>query len=207
MLGHLVFADDLADRDADLVRHRRAGRRRPGPAMRPSSFSVAASSSCAFAGTFGGQGGVAAGDQPFAGVVGVGDLGQVLGVEQAHLQRVIEHLWGKQRIMEVYLNNAETGIGTYGVNAASERYYGHDASAMTPIEAARIAAVLPLPKERGAVAPKGFTRALRQYDRGADRDCRSRRARCVRLQGRCGPGEQGAAAGREEGTAAAGRGI
>jgi monofunctional biosynthetic peptidoglycan transglycosylase len=71
---------------------------------------------------------------------------------------LIEHLWGKRRIMEVYLNEAETGIGTYGVNAGSERYYGHDASAMTPIEAARIAAVLPLPKERGAVAPKGFTR-------------------------------------------------
>jgi monofunctional biosynthetic peptidoglycan transglycosylase len=71
---------------------------------------------------------------------------------------LIEHLWGKRRIMEVYLNLAETGIGTYGVNAGSERYFGHDASAMTAIEAARIAAVLPLPKERGAIAPKGFTR-------------------------------------------------
>jgi monofunctional biosynthetic peptidoglycan transglycosylase len=71
---------------------------------------------------------------------------------------LIEHLWGKQRIMEVYLNLAETGIGTYGVNAGSERYFGHDATAMTAIEAARIAAVLPLPKERGAIAPKGFTR-------------------------------------------------
>jgi monofunctional biosynthetic peptidoglycan transglycosylase len=59
--------------------------------------------------------------------------------------------------MEVYLNLAETGIGTYGVNAGSQRYFGHDASAMSPIEAARIAAVLPLPKERGAIAPKGFT--------------------------------------------------
>ncbi|HEY6049286.1 MAG TPA: hypothetical protein VIV07_09615, partial [Sphingomicrobium sp.] len=45
-----------------------------------------------------------------------------------------------------------------GVNAGSQRYFGHDASAMSPVEAARIAAVLPLPKERGAVAPKGFTR-------------------------------------------------
>jgi monofunctional biosynthetic peptidoglycan transglycosylase len=79
------------------------------------------------------------------------------GVE-AWFTFLIEHLWGKRRIMEVYLNAAETGIGTYGVNAGSERYYGHDASAMTPVEAARIAAVLPLPKERGAVAPKGFTR-------------------------------------------------
>ena len=79
------------------------------------------------------------------------------GVE-AWFTFLIEHLWGKRRIMEVYLNLAETGVGTYGVNAGSERYYGHDASAMSPVEAARIAAVLPLPKKRGAVAPKGFTR-------------------------------------------------
>ena len=79
------------------------------------------------------------------------------GVE-AWFTFLIEHLWGKRRIMEVYLNLAETGIGTYGVNAGSERYYGHDASAMSSIEAARIAAILPLPKVRGAIAPKGFTR-------------------------------------------------
>ena len=79
------------------------------------------------------------------------------GVE-AWFTFLIEHVWGKRRIMEVYLNNAETGLGTYGVNAGSQRYYGHDASAMSPLEAARIAAVLPLPKKRGAVAPKGFTR-------------------------------------------------
>ena len=79
------------------------------------------------------------------------------GVE-AWFTFLIEHLWGKQRIMEVYLNLAETGIGTYGVNAGSQRYFGHDASAMSATEAARIAAVLPLPKERGAIAPKGFTR-------------------------------------------------
>jgi monofunctional glycosyltransferase len=79
------------------------------------------------------------------------------GVE-AWFTFLIEHLWGKRRIMEVYLNNAETGIGTYGVNAGSQRYFGHDASAMSPTEAARIAAILPLPKKRGAIAPKGFTR-------------------------------------------------
>src|SRR6476469_3303951 len=79
------------------------------------------------------------------------------GVE-AWFTFLIEHLWGKRRIMEVYINVAETGIGTYGVNAGSERYYGHDATAMSAVEAARIAAILPLPKERGAVSPKGFTR-------------------------------------------------
>ena len=79
------------------------------------------------------------------------------GVE-AWFTVLIEAMWPKRRIMEVYLNVAETGIGTYGVNAGSERYYGHDASAMTRQEAARIAAILPLPKKRGAIAPKGFTR-------------------------------------------------
>ena len=79
------------------------------------------------------------------------------GVE-AWFTVLIEAMWPKRRIMEVYLNLAETGIGTYGVNAGSQRYYGHDASAMSRTEAARIAAILPLPKKRGAIAPKGFTR-------------------------------------------------
>ena len=77
---------------------------------------------------------------------------------EAYFTFLIEQLWGKRRIMEVYLNVAETGIGTYGANAGSMRYFGHDASAMSATEAARIAAILPLPKKRGAVAPKGFTR-------------------------------------------------
>lgn len=77
---------------------------------------------------------------------------------EAYFTFLIETIWGKRRIMEVYLNVAETGIGTYGANAGSMRYFGHDASAMTAMEAARIAAVLPLPKKRGAIAPKGFTR-------------------------------------------------
>jgi len=79
------------------------------------------------------------------------------GVE-AWFTFLIEHLWDKRRIMEVYLNLAETGIGTYGVDAGSQRYFGHDSSAMSATEAARIAAILPLPKKRGAIAPKGFTR-------------------------------------------------
>lgn len=71
---------------------------------------------------------------------------------------LIEGLWPKRRIMEVYLNIAETGIGTYGANAGAMRYFKHDASRLSASEAARIAAVLPLPQKRGAVAPKGFTR-------------------------------------------------
>src|SRR5688500_16966576 len=79
------------------------------------------------------------------------------GVE-AWFTVLIEAMWPKRRIMEVYLNLAETGIGTYGVNAGAQRYFGHDADAMSRTEAARIAAVLPLPKKRGAIAPEGFTR-------------------------------------------------
>ncbi|TPG43092.1 monofunctional biosynthetic peptidoglycan transglycosylase [Sphingomonas koreensis] len=71
---------------------------------------------------------------------------------------LIEGLWGKHRIMEVYLNIAETGIGTYGANAGAMRYFGHDASHLSVTEAARIAAILPLPKKRGAIDPHGFTR-------------------------------------------------
>jgi monofunctional biosynthetic peptidoglycan transglycosylase len=71
---------------------------------------------------------------------------------------LIENIWGKRRIMEVYLNLAETGIGTYGANAGAQRYFGHDADRLTPVEAARIAAVLPLPKAREAISPGGFTR-------------------------------------------------
>ncbi len=71
---------------------------------------------------------------------------------------LIEKLWGKRRIMEVYLNIAETGIGTYGVEAGAQRYFNHGADRLSPAEAARIAAVLPLPKKRAAVSPSGFTR-------------------------------------------------
>ena len=71
---------------------------------------------------------------------------------------LIETLWDKPRIMAVYLNIAETGMGTYGVNAGAQRYFGRDASDLSRSEAARIAAVLPLPKQREAVSPSGFTR-------------------------------------------------
>ncbi len=84
--------------------------------------------------------------------------GYVRKALEAWFTLLIENLWGKPRIMEVYLNIAETGIATYGVNAGSLRYFKHDASRMTTTEAARMAAVLPLPKKRGAVVPKGYTR-------------------------------------------------
>ncbi|MDB5663370.1 MAG: monofunctional biosynthetic peptidoglycan transglycosylase [Sphingomonas bacterium] len=84
--------------------------------------------------------------------------GYVRKAFEAWFTVLIEAIWGKRRIMEVYLNLAETGIGTYGANAGAQRYFGHDAATLTTTEAARIAAVLPLPKKRGAIAPTGFTR-------------------------------------------------
>ncbi|MGI4732135.1 MAG: monofunctional biosynthetic peptidoglycan transglycosylase [Janthinobacterium lividum] len=77
---------------------------------------------------------------------------------EAWFTLLIEGIWGKHRIMEVYLNLAETGIGTYGVQAAAERYFHHGAGRLSPTEAARIAAILPLPKKRAAVDPHGFVR-------------------------------------------------
>lgn len=71
---------------------------------------------------------------------------------------LIEKLWPKRRIMEVYLNVAETGIGTYGVNAGAQRYFRKGADNLSPREAARIAAIFPLPKKREAISPGGFTR-------------------------------------------------
>ncbi|KLE32424.1 monofunctional biosynthetic peptidoglycan transglycosylase [Aurantiacibacter luteus] len=77
---------------------------------------------------------------------------------EAYFTFLIENLWDKRRIMEVYLNVAETGLGTYGVEAGSQRYFGHSAARLTQDEASRIAAVLPSPKTREAVNPGGFTR-------------------------------------------------
>ena len=71
---------------------------------------------------------------------------------------LIEHIWGKRRIMEVYLNVAETGIGTYGAEAGAQRYFNHSAARLSKTEAARMAAALPLPKERSVTNPRGWTR-------------------------------------------------
>jgi monofunctional glycosyltransferase len=71
---------------------------------------------------------------------------------------LIENLWGKRRIMEVYLNVAETGLGTYGAEAGAQRYFKKGASNLSRTEAARIAAILPLPKKRAVIGAGGFTR-------------------------------------------------
>ena len=75
---------------------------------------------------------------------------------EAWFTLLIEQIWGKRRIMEVYLNVAETGIGTYGVEAGARRYFGKSAASLTPLESARMAAALPLPKERSVKNPRGW---------------------------------------------------
>ena len=77
---------------------------------------------------------------------------------EAYFTLLIEKIWGKRRIMEVYLNVAETGIGTYGVQAGSLRYFGHGADRLTPSEAARMAVALPSPKKREVKNPQGWLR-------------------------------------------------
>ncbi len=86
------------------------------------------------------------------------DGGYVRKGFEAWFTFLIEKLWGKRRIMEVYLNVAETGIGTYGAEAGAQRYFNHSAARLSRSEAARMAAALPLPKKRSVVNPTGFTR-------------------------------------------------
>ncbi len=66
---------------------------------------------------------------------------------EAYFTVLIEFIWGKERIMEVYLNSIEMGDGVYGVQAASEHWYKKNAADLTKIEAAGIAAILPNPRK------------------------------------------------------------
>jgi monofunctional biosynthetic peptidoglycan transglycosylase len=66
---------------------------------------------------------------------------------------LIETLWPKSRILEVYANVAEFGDGVYGAEAAARRFFGKPASALGPSESARLAAVLPSPRRYSAARP------------------------------------------------------
>ena len=65
----------------------------------------------------------------------------------------IETVWGKRRIMEVYLNVAEWAPGVYGAEAAAQHWFGKSADALTAREAARLAAILPSPRRYSASSP------------------------------------------------------
>ena len=69
---------------------------------------------------------------------------------------MIEKIWSKERILEMYLNTSEMGIGVFGVEAASEYYFNKPAKDLTKNEAARIAAALPLPRKYNVNPPSSF---------------------------------------------------
>lgn len=71
---------------------------------------------------------------------------------------LVEAVWSKERILEVYLNIAEFDEGVFGVQAAAQHYFGRDAADLTPTQAARLAMVLPSPKTRSASDPTSAQR-------------------------------------------------
>ena len=77
---------------------------------------------------------------------------------EAGMTPLVEALWSKRRILEVYLNIAEFDEGVFGVEAAARHYFGVGPEALTPTQAARLAAVLPNPKGRSASRPSSFVR-------------------------------------------------
>ena len=77
---------------------------------------------------------------------------------EAAITPVIELLWSKQRILEVYLNTAEFAEGVFGVQAAAQHHFGVNAADLSALQAARLAAVLPNPKDRSASQPSDFVR-------------------------------------------------
>ncbi len=69
---------------------------------------------------------------------------------EAAITPVVELVWSKRRILEVYLNVAEFDTGVFGVQAAAQHYFGVSAADLSAVQAARLAAVLPDPKGRDA---------------------------------------------------------
>ncbi len=77
------------------------------------------------------------------------------GIE-AYLTVFVETLWPKRRILEIYLNLAELGPGIFGVEAASNRFFGRSSAELTARQAATLAAVLPNPKRMSAAEPSAY---------------------------------------------------
>jgi len=82
---------------------------------------------------------------------------------EAGITVLIELAWPKQRILEVYLNVAEFGRGTWGVQAASQRYFRRDADRLTRSQAALLAAVLPAPKRYRVDSPGPYVRKRKAW--------------------------------------------
>ncbi len=82
---------------------------------------------------------------------------------EAYFTVLIETLWPKQRILEVYLNIAEFGRGVFGVGAAADVYFHKPAARLNPYDAALLAAVLPSPKRMRVNAPSSYVRSRQQW--------------------------------------------
>ncbi len=78
----------------------------------------------------------------------------------------IDALWGKRRVMEIYLNVAEWGDGVFGAEAAARHWFGKTAARLNAQEAAMLAAILPNPIQRSASRPSGYVRARAARIRG-----------------------------------------
>ncbi len=77
---------------------------------------------------------------------------------EALMTPLVEAIWSKERILEVYLNVAEFDEGVFGVEAAAIHYFGVQAADLTAVQAARLAAILPSPKTRSASQPTSYIR-------------------------------------------------
>ncbi|TVS00673.1 MAG: monofunctional biosynthetic peptidoglycan transglycosylase [Rhodobacteraceae bacterium] len=93
---------------------------------------------------------------------------------------LVEALWPKRRILEIYLNVAEFDEGVFGIEAAAQRYFRTSAADLTPLQAARLAVVLPAPKSRDAANPTQFLRnRTASVMDGAATIARDGRADCI----------------------------
>lgn len=91
---------------------------------------------------------------------------------EAYFTVLIEIIWGKKRIMEVYLNSIEMGNGIYGAQAATQHWYRKDAKSLTKMQAAGIAAILPNPRKYSATSSSSYIN--------------NQKARIVRVMGHIG---------------------
>lgn len=77
---------------------------------------------------------------------------------EAYFTFLIEAIWGKQRIMEVYLNSIEMGDGIYGVQAVAQQHFGTDAQNLSRADCALIAGTLPNPRKFSSKSPSPYMR-------------------------------------------------
>jgi monofunctional glycosyltransferase len=82
---------------------------------------------------------------------------------EAYFTVLIEACWPKRRILEIYLNIAEFGYGTYGAEAAAQRFFHKPAAKLSPSDSAVLAAVLPNPQFLSAAAPSAYVQQRRDW--------------------------------------------